>query len=51
MRIKTYFSIYILFLLSSCAAYYNQPTGIEKAIIGEGTPATSLLKNLPTPKE
>ena len=51
MTIKTYFSISILFLLSSCSAYYNQPTGIEKAIIGEGTPATSLLKNLPTPKE
>jgi curli production assembly/transport component CsgG len=32
-------------LLSSWPAFYNQPTGIEKAIIGENTPATSLLKN------
>jgi curli production assembly/transport component CsgG len=24
--------------------YYNQPTGIEKAVIGESTPATTLLK-------
>ncbi|CAM4137645.1 MULTISPECIES: CsgG/HfaB family protein [Flavobacterium] len=51
MKIKTYFSLFILISLSGCAGFYNQPTGIEKAIIGEGTPATSLLKNLPTPKE
>jgi curli production assembly/transport component CsgG len=30
---------------------YNQPTGIEKAVIGESTPATTLLKDLPKPKE
>ncbi|SHG05052.1 curli production assembly/transport component CsgG [Flavobacterium segetis] len=51
MRILTYTSLLILSVLSSCTAYYNQPTGLQKAIIGEGTPATSLLRNLPTPKE
>ena len=51
MKIYTYFSIVLLFLLSSCTAFYNQPTGIEKAIIGEGTPATSALKQLPKPKQ
>ncbi|MEZ7498969.1 CsgG/HfaB family protein [Flavobacterium sp. Arc3] len=49
MRILTYF--FLLLFLSSCGAFYNQPTGIEKAIIGEGTPATSLLKDLPEPKQ
>ncbi|WP_144892856.1 CsgG/HfaB family protein [Flavobacterium tiangeerense] len=41
----------IFFLISSCGAYYNQPTGVEKAVIGENTPATTLLKELPKPKE
>ena len=51
MKIYNYFTLVLLFLLSGCAAFFNQPTGVEKAIIGEGTPATSLLKNLPTPKQ
>jgi len=51
MRISTYAFIVLVLLMSSCGAYYNQPTGVEKAIIGESTPATSLLKNLPTPKQ
>jgi curli biogenesis system outer membrane secretion channel CsgG len=38
-------------LFSGCGAYYNQPTGVQKAVLGEGTPATSLLKDLPKPKE
>ena len=51
MKIYNYVALVLLFLLSGCAAFYNQPTGVEKAIIGEGTPATSLLKNLPSPKQ
>jgi curli production assembly/transport component CsgG len=41
----------LFFIISGCGAYYNQPTGIEKAVIGESTPATTLLKDLPKPKE
>lgn len=51
MRISTYFFLVLFLFLYSCGAFYNQPTGIEKAIIGEGTPATSLLKDLPAPKQ
>ncbi|RYJ52499.1 hypothetical protein DR871_000135 [Flavobacterium petrolei] len=41
----------LVFLFSSCAAYFNQPVGVEKAIYGENTPATSSLLKLPKPKE
>lgn len=51
MRLHYYLFILFGFLFSGCGAYYNQPTGVEKAILGEGTPATSLLKDLPKPKE
>ncbi|MBK0369175.1 CsgG/HfaB family protein [Flavobacterium agrisoli] len=51
MKISTYISLFLLLFLSSCGAYYNQPTGVERAVIGEGTPATSLLKDLPKPKD
>lgn len=51
MRIYHYSVVVLVLLLSSCAAYYNQPTGVEKAILGENTPATSLLKQLPKPQE
>lgn len=51
MRVYQYLFILFGFLFSSCGAYYNQPTGTEKAILGENTPATSLLKDLPKPKE
>jgi curli production assembly/transport component CsgG len=51
MRLQTYSAILLVFLFISCGAYYNQPTGVEKAVIGENTPATSLLKTLPKPKE
>ena len=50
MRLAFYSAILILFFISGCGAYYNQPTGVEKAIIGENTPATSLLKELPKAK-
>jgi curli biogenesis system outer membrane secretion channel CsgG len=48
---KIYYFFLAIYLLTSCAAYYNQPLGVERAIIGESTPATSLLKSLPKPKE
>jgi hypothetical protein len=32
-------SLLLFFIISGCGAYYNQPTGIEKAVIGESTPA------------
>jgi len=51
MRLHHYLFILFGFLFSGCGAYFNQPTGVEKAILGEGTPATSLLKDLPKPKE
>ena len=51
MQFKSYLIIPIIFLFIRCGAFYNQPTGIEKAIIGESTPATSLLKALPKAKE
>lgn len=51
MRLHYYLFILFGFLFSGCGAYYNQPTGVEKAILGESTPATSLLKDLPKPKE
>ena len=38
-------------LLSSCSAYFNQPVGVQKAIYGENTPATSSLPKIPKPKE
>jgi len=50
MRILFYSILPFLFLFYGCGAYYNQPTGVENAIIGETTPATSLLKALPKPK-
>lgn len=51
MRLHQYSLVVLVFLLTSCGAYYNQPTGIEKAVLGENTPATSLLKQLPRPVE
>jgi curli production assembly/transport component CsgG len=38
-------------ILSSCSAYFNQPTGVQKAVYGENTPATTALSKLPKPKE
>ena len=49
--LKTSIALLLLFLLSGCAAYFNQPVGIQKAIYGENTPATVLLATLPNPKE
>ena len=44
-------SLLFVFLLSGCSAYFNQPVGIQKAVYGENTPATSSLTKLPKPKE
>ena len=44
--------LWLIFLsIYSCGAYYNQPTGVQKAVLGENTAATILLKDLPKPKE
>ena len=52
MNIKpTIILLLVVFLFSSCAAYFNQPVSVEKAIYGENTPATSSLLKLPKPKE
>lgn len=51
MRIFNCISVLLFFFFSSCGAYFNQPTGIEKATLGENTPATTLLIDLPKPKE
>lgn len=51
MKLHYYLVVLFVFLFSGCGAFYNQPIGVEKAILGESTPATSLLKELPKPKE
>ena len=52
MNIKpTIILLLVVFLFSSCAAYFNQPVSVEKAIYGENTTATSSLLKLPKPKE
>ncbi|MFH6943104.1 CsgG/HfaB family protein [Flavobacterium sp. FlaQc-50] len=51
MRSHHYLFILVGILFTGCGAYFNQPTGVEKATLGESTPATSLLKELPKPKE
>ena len=47
---KKTITLLLVFLLSSCSAYFNQPVGIQKAIYGENTPATSSLLKMPKPK-
>ena len=49
MKLRPYLLIPIAFILVNCGAYYNQPTGIERAAIGESTPATTVLSELPKP--
>ena len=43
--------IVLLQLLYSCGTYFNQPVGPVKSRIGEKTPSTSSLRNLPPPEE
>lgn len=49
--IKNTICIFFIVLMSSCSAYFNQPTGYEKAVLGKNTPSTSSLFLLPQPKE
>ena len=52
MKINTILFCFISILfLSGCGAYFNQPTGVQKAVIGENSAATVTLKNLPKPQE
>ncbi|MFT7334278.1 MAG: curli biogenesis system outer membrane secretion channel CsgG [Porticoccaceae bacterium] len=51
MQFKYYLISPIILLFISCGSFYNQPTGIQKAVLGESTAATSLLKELPKAKE
>ena len=51
MKCKNHYYLLLFLSLFSCGAYYNQPTGVEKAIIGENTKATTALKQLPKAKE
>lgn len=44
-------TLLLVFLISGCSAYFNQPVGVQKAVYGENTPATSSLAKLPKPKE
>ncbi|SOD88863.1 CsgG/HfaB family protein [Spirosoma fluviale] len=40
-----------LWVLSGCAAYLHQPTGLQRARLGEETTTTAALRNLPKAKE
>jgi curli production assembly/transport component CsgG len=51
MRLKTTILLALLYLTSSCGGYFNQPLGVQKAVIGKGTPASGYLRSLPVPKE
>ena len=48
--LKTLSLIIILLLFKNCTLF-NIPTNSEKSTLGEITPGTSELKNLPTPKD
>ncbi len=39
------------FFATSCGTYFNQPVDVQKARLGENTPSTITLKNLPLPEE
>lgn len=41
----------LCFLLSSCGAIFNQPLKVSKAVLGEDTPNTKVLRKLPEPKQ
>jgi curli production assembly/transport component CsgG len=40
----------LLFIISGCGAYYNQPQALKRQLL-VSTPATTLLKDLPKLKE
>lgn len=43
--------ILFLSLMSSCTSFFYQPSGPRRARLGEDTPATTSLRNLPAAKE
>lgn len=45
MKLNYYLLLLFVFLFSGCDAFYNQPTGVEKAVLGENTSGTSLSDN------
>ena len=45
------FLFLITCLFSGCGAYFNQPVGVQKAVFGENTAATTHLVDMPKPKE
>lgn len=51
MKLLKLICLSVLFLLTSCGAYFNQPVSVENAKLGEATQATKLLKNLPKVKD
>ena len=51
MKLLKITSLLVVFLFTSCGAYFNQPVDVQKATLGEATSATKLLKNLPSPKD
>jgi curli biogenesis system outer membrane secretion channel CsgG len=51
MKKSPFFLFLITCLLSGCGAYFNQPVGVQKAVFGENTPATTALVDMPKPKE
>jgi len=50
MFIKVIKVLVASFLCASCGAYFNQPVTVSKAVLGEGTQNTKVLKNLPEPE-
>lgn len=50
-NIGRFFISFLIFSLSGCGAYFNQPLTVEKASFGMDTPASASLKTLPAPKE
>lgn len=49
--IRLIFCIFFFFILQGCGSMIGLPSSREKSTMGESTPYTSELKNLPLPKE
>lgn len=45
------FMVIVVLSLNGCGAYFNQPVRVQNASIGENTPITNSLKNLPKAKD
>lgn len=45
------FSGFVFLMLTSCGSYFNQPTDVQGARLGETTPVTQRLKEMALPKE